>query len=236
MDDLYEYRKRIGNNIKNARKQAGYKSQRQLAKKLSFSHDKLARIERGEATPSNEDINEIAQVLGVSPEILKGIDYIRREMLEEVEKIIDENKDLNRAYALLSSIQDEKNKLLPSDRFLIYRILGKLRLKNKQYELAIESFKNALSETILTKDLNQRLSIYRYLTYAYAILKDYENALNYIKMAISYEKDEEKLCLMREAEKILDKFVSKHVKLEDILNNLLMFYLLTAVLHKLLTK
>jgi transcriptional regulator with XRE-family HTH domain len=221
-DSLDEYRKRIGTNIRNARIQAGYRSQRKLAEKLSFTHDKLARIERGETTASSDDINEIARVLGISPEVIRGVNSSEKQrLIKEIEHILDNNGDLNRACELASQLSNSSSDLLPSDRFYIHIVLGKIHLKQKNYDSALDSFKKALSETSFTKDVRQIIAVYKYMSYTHLQMNDYISCLNYIKITISLSNDDNEIRVLRELEKLVSELKDAHFRLVIIFEKLL---------------
>ena len=54
----------IGEAIKQARKRAGYKKQKDFAEALGISPSHLCRIERDEFPPNAENMQRIADILG----------------------------------------------------------------------------------------------------------------------------------------------------------------------------
>lgn len=62
---------KIGRSVVEARKNAGL-MQKQLAKKLGWSVDKVGNIERGQVDPKVSDIEKIAKALGMTVSELYG--------------------------------------------------------------------------------------------------------------------------------------------------------------------
>lgn len=74
--------KDFGQYIKQLREENGYTSQRAFAQKLGVSNATIARIERGEVSPTPETLHKIAEALNV--------DYID---LIEKQAVISEGKN-----------------------------------------------------------------------------------------------------------------------------------------------
>lgn len=199
-DTLEEHRRKIGINITNARIRAGYKSQRKFAERLSFSHDKLSRIERGESTASIENINEIAVLCNISPELIICINQEKRRSIEKIESILIGNGDINEAEDLIKGLLQQSENELPLNRFNTHLYAGKIYLKRGFYQLALTHFKNALSESFQTKDRHHEFSAKRYISLAYWYLNELDLSLDYIERAAKYVQLEEERFLVLQME------------------------------------
>ncbi len=72
-----------GNKLMKIRKEKGF-TQTSLAKKINSCYTTIAKLERGEYTPSEKYFQKLCDALGVEPSALMDPD---EELLEEVEKI-----------------------------------------------------------------------------------------------------------------------------------------------------
>jgi transcriptional regulator with XRE-family HTH domain len=66
--DYQQAREALGARFRQLRKEAGLTG-KQLAERLGWSQPKVSRIERGQRTPSEEDLQAFAQVVGATAEI-----------------------------------------------------------------------------------------------------------------------------------------------------------------------
>ena len=66
----------INNSIKRLREEKGM-TQRALAKKLNLRYDQMCRIEKSESNPTYKQVEKMAKIFGVIPDMIYPSGYLK---------------------------------------------------------------------------------------------------------------------------------------------------------------
>ncbi|ASS76877.1 hypothetical protein CIG75_19280 [Tumebacillus algifaecis] len=195
-DNAMPMRVMVGRNVQRARIMRGYKSARQLAEKLSFSHTKLSNIESGKTVASASDLRELTEMLNVPV----GYFYTDANDVQETMLIIEScfkggSGDPLKAQELTEDLiardlPDKLREYLLTALVRIMMLQGKHRKALELLEELLGEVSNVTSEYYFKTLYNIALCHYH--------LQDYHKALTFYRRAEQHTIDEVMLCRIKQ--------------------------------------
>jgi tetratricopeptide (TPR) repeat protein len=223
MDDK-KYRKIVGNNIKEVRLAAGFRSARKLAEHLSFTHDKLSRIERGESSATFSDLKEIATVLNIPVRCLAILDKNRRDKLQLVEKMIEERSNLKQAEMICQELINTSHECLSAEWYYLYNLIGKTCYFQGKYEEALEHWNKSLIFATKLNDLEYKFTAYKNIVIVLWHLERLDEALHHLEYCKSIATDIEQDIFIKDIECLIYVQKKEYDKPLEIYHELLKYY------------
>ena len=183
--DIDQLRIVVGKNVKRARLKVGFKSQREMAKYLSFSHKTLSLIENGTITASPAFLKEIAAVCNVPLEALLAESKEIRELIIDIDRAVTSGGDLEVAYRKAIALI----RLIPTktiQRANAFNLMGKVLYKLAKYRRALTCW-NVMWDMIQSdSDTTMKFKALFNLANCWFHLNGYVQCLDYCTKALLY--------------------------------------------------